>query len=78
MTCAAPVSVSNASPNQTSGMYGDVIYYSCDVGYELSSGNIGKYLCNSSGLWEPDTALGELPVCKGKRNIICLRLKKKK
>ncbi|XP_041356733.1 sushi, von Willebrand factor type A, EGF and pentraxin domain-containing protein 1-like [Gigantopelta aegis] len=64
VTCAAPDSVSNATPNKTSGIYGDVIYYSCDVGYEISSGNIGKQLCNSTGQWVPDSTLGELPVCK--------------
>ena len=58
VTCAAPASVSDSTKSQEPPYYyNDDLTYTCDPGYELSSGDSTR-TCTSSGTWS-----GIAPTC---------------
>ena len=59
VTCVAPASVSDCSvdSNQATYNYSDTIVYTCDVGFEKTSGDLTR-ACQADSSWS-----GSPPVC---------------
>ncbi|KAK7496405.1 hypothetical protein BaRGS_00012327, partial [Batillaria attramentaria] len=54
VSCGTAPSVTDATPSQASGSYGDDVTYSCNTGYNQSGGGTGRRTCDATGTWIVD------------------------
>ncbi|XP_067661548.1 sushi, von Willebrand factor type A, EGF and pentraxin domain-containing protein 1-like [Haliotis asinina] len=64
ISCGLSPAFENVTASQIDGVFGDIISYSCNVGYVQVGGSNGSMRCSETGSWDKDVVYGDPPLCE--------------